>query len=553
LPSSGPVAQRFLSALSARHFSALHELLSHASARRFSTTDIKRTVSQIITTGGVTKLDARSSAGVRQPKAMANPSPSPAPTATVGYTVTYRSAAARRPVSLSGRLDLSYDIHHDDWKVGWSPSLLLPGIKGATGLRATYKQSRRGRILDRKGRVIATGTGQNRRYPFGPLAGATIGTLAPVTKANATDYPDADIGDLVGTSGLEGGLEKELAGRPSSRLDVVGKHGRLLEKVGGYGGKPGRDVKTTLDMGVERVATDALGSQPGGAVVMDPRTGSLLALVASSSFDPNNYVGVAGVSPFNRALSGLYPPGSSFKVVTGSAALDTGVVTPQTQLPGPKDYRGVHNFHNEHFSSISFAGATEFSVNTVFAQVALRLGNKRFMHYIDAFGFNHKVDLPVSAATSSVPPLQDDYDLMFSAFGQAQVLATPLEMATVAATVADHGKRMDPRILSSQRPSGKRIMKRSTAATMTKLMELVVQGGTGVNAQIPGVSVAGKTGTAEVDTPEGRKNHAWFISFVPSVSPRLAVAVVAEYGGVGGVVAAPIARNIMTGSLPLVR
>lgn len=510
---------------------------------------LKRSVTHVLMAGGVTKLATATTGAGRQPRSMPQPTPSNSPVASVPYRVTYDSGAAREPATLWGILDLTYDVQVKGWGVDWSPSILYPGIRGATGLKASYKQSPRGRILDRRGRVLATGTGAHRRYPFGPLAGSTIGTLAPITKKTGSTHPGDEVGDLVGASGLEGGLEHQLAGRPSARFDVVGKHGKVLLKLGRSRGKRGKNVKTTLDMDIEQAATTAMGEKPGGAVVLDPGTGAILAIAASSPFDPNNYVGVSGISPFNRALSGLYPPGSSMKVITASAALDTGVVTPETQLPGPKDYRGVHNFHGEHFTSVSFAQATEFSVNTVFAQVALELGARRFMHYIDGFGFNHKVDLPVETATSSVPPLKDDYDLMFSAFGQAQVLATPLEMATAAAAVADRGVRMEPRIMAATPPHGHRIMKPATAATMTKLMELVVEGGTGTAAQIPGVAVAGKTGTAEVDTSEGRKNHAWFVSFVPATSPRLAVAVVVEYGGVGGEVAAPIARNIMAGSL----
>jgi peptidoglycan glycosyltransferase len=240
------------------------------------------------------------------------------------------------------------------------------------------------------------------------------------------------------------------------------------------------------------------------------------------------------------------------KVVTASAALDSGAVTAGTQLSGPKEFRGVRNFESESFKSLSFAKATEFSVNTAFAQVALKLGARRLHRYAGLFGFNRPPTLPVGAATSSFPLPQDDSDLMWGAVGQAQDVATPLEMASVAATVANRGKRMEPRITVGTPPHGARVISRRAAATMTQLMELVVQGGTGTAANIPGVTVAGKTGTAEVDVDGVRKDHAWFVCFAPASHPQVAVSVVVEYGGVGGEVAAPLARNILERVLPLV-
>jgi peptidoglycan glycosyltransferase len=161
--------------------------------------------------------------------------------------------------------------------------------------------------------------------------------------------------------------------------------------------------------------------------------------------------------------------------------------------------------------------------------------------------------MPLGAATSSFPFPEDEGDVMWGSIGQAQVLATPLHMATIAATIANRGKRMEPRVTFTQRPSGERVVSRKVARTMTGLMESVVREGTGVAAQIDGVRVAGKTGTAEVDVAGERKNHAWFIAFAPADDPKVAIAVVSEYGGVGGQVAAPLARSILTAVLPLVR
>jgi peptidoglycan glycosyltransferase len=411
----------------------------------------------------------------------------------------------------------------------------------------------RASILDRKGRVLAIGAGRGRRYPQGSLAGSSIGHLEPLGKEGAEEHPELDADDLVGGSGLEFGLEDALAGTPGSQITAVDVKGKVVEMLGRIRERRAKDVKTTLDIDVQKAAASGYGSTVGGAVVLDPQTGDVLAVVSSSELDPNNYVGAADVFPFNRALSGLYPPGSAMKVVTASAALDSGVVNAHTQVTGPAEYKGVVNFESGEFGTIDFGTAVQFSVNTAFAQVAEKLGAKRITKYATAFGFNESPKMPLGAATSSFPFPADAGDLLWSSVGQAQVLASPLEMASVAATVANGGRRMEPRILKNDPLEGRRVIAKRKAKTMTALMERVVQGGTGVNAQISGVRVAGKTGTAEVDVDGERKNHAWFICFAPANDPKVAVAVVSEYGGIGGQVAAPLARSILTQVLPLVK
>jgi peptidoglycan glycosyltransferase len=335
-------------------------------------------------------------------------------------------------------------------------------------------------------------------------------------------------------------------------LSAADLTGEPLERLGDSpGGKPGR-VRTTLDLRVQRAAAAALGDTVGGAVVMDPQNGDLLAVVSSSEFNPAFYIGVDELSPFNRALSGLYAPGSSLKVVTAAAALDTRTMKPSSKLSGPGNYRGVRNFESGEFGTIDFAGALKFSVNTAFAQIAEKLGARRLSRYMDAFGFNREPAMPLAAARSSFPYPDSEADLMWGSIGQAAVVATPLQMATVAATIANHGRRAEPRISLDQEIALERVVSGKTAATMTELMENVVKGGTGQRANLGSVSVAGKTGTAELDAA-GTMNHAWFICFAPSDDPEVAVAVVAELGGVGGEVAAPLAARILQSVLPLVR
>ncbi|MEA2460899.1 MAG: penicillin-binding protein [Actinomycetota bacterium] len=497
--------------------------------------------------GEVTSISFDLSGPVEEPSPAASPSDVKA---VLPYTITYFSDAAEGPVIFEGELTTHYDEATDAWSFPVSRRVLWPGMSRVSGFSIGFEWQERGRILDRKGKVFARGSDADRSYPFGVLAGSTIGHLEPLTKEAIGEGAEGEVGDLVGGSGIEAGFQDRLAGTPDRLLQVVDRNGRPIRTVGRVHGSPGRDVKTTLDVDIQRAAAAGFGSTVGGSVVLRPRTGDILAVVTSAELDPNNYVGV-DISPFNRALSGLYPPGSSMKVVTSSAALGTGVVTADTQLTAPPEYKGVRNFEDEHFESLDFATALKFSVNTAFAQVAEKIGANRMTKYANAFGFNTEPKMQLHAATSSYPRPEDEGDLLWSSVGQAQVLATPLEMASVAATVANGGKRMEPRIVLSQKPVGRRVISQRVAATLTRLMEGVVEGGTGVAAQIPGVAVAGKTGTAEVDVGGERKNHAWFVCFAPAGGPKLAVSVVSEYGGIGGEVAAPLARQILSSSLPL--
>ena len=468
--------------------------------------------------------------------------------ATTSYSITYTSDAAASPVELRGRLGLT--LQDGTWTVAWDENKMWPGIEGAAGFAVDVEEPTRGAIVDRNGKVLAKGPADSRRYPHDSVAGSTIGHLEPVSKQEAT--AGLKPGDLVGASGLEAALEEQLTAASGGDLLVVDEAGESIEILGSQpSGQPER-VKVTLDINIQRAAENAFGSTTGGAVVMDPSTGDLLAVVSSSPFNPNNYVGAEGVDPFNRALSGTYPPGSAMKVVTASAALDTKTVTPTTTVTGPKEYKGVHNFESGEFGSISFSVATQNSVNTAFAQIAEELGADRMTAYAESFGFNQKPEMPLDAATPSYPYPDTLTDLMWSSIGQAQVIASPLQMATVAATVANDGIRMEPRILMDDQATGERAMSKKSARQMTKLMELVVTGGTGVAANLGAPTVAGKTGTAEVSVDGKIENHAWFICFAPSDDPEVAVAVVSEFGGVGGQVAAPLAREILQAVLPLV-
>ena len=536
-------AESFFEAWADRDYQAMDSFFTGES--RLGAHPLKAQIKGVLSDGGIEEFEASYEGA---PTDGGEPS---GRTASFPYSVEFTSSAVDEPIELEGTMEWELDEFEDEWELAWEPSLMFPAHQRAARLEIETTWLKRGAILDRDGRKLAVGSVEGRRYPWGSVAGSVVGHIGPASKDQAETL-DLVPGDLIGGSGLEEGLQEELAGRPNTELQVVDKKGKVLDTLGRRKGTRGKNVKTTLDIEIQRAAENAYGATTGGAVVMHPETGDLLAIVSSSPFNPNGYVG-SDVSPFNRALEGRYPPGSSMKVVTAAAALDTGTVTPRTQLNGPAEYQGVRNFESGEFGSLSFASAVQFSVNTAFAQVALDLGTAKLMRYAELFGFNRVPEMPLAAAEPSFPEPVGAGDLMWASIGQAQVLATPLQMATVAATIANGGERMEPRITMLEDPVGERVVTKKTASTMTELMINVVVGGTGQAARLSGIDVAGKTGTAEVDVNGERKNHAWFICFAPANEPSVAVAVVSEYGGVGGQVAAPLARQILSNTMLIIQ
>ncbi len=549
IPAAGDAAAAFVEAWNEGEATAMSDLLVGGSS--LTTNELDKILSTAPGKGVAEGYEVALTEEVQTPSGEEVAESDDEVTVAAPYGISY-DVESFTDTTLEGNFELAYDQEDSEWSVDIGSGLMFPGVEGAKRLDLKADWPARGKIVDRSGRALAKGDGLARNYSFGSLAGSTIGHIEPLTRKALKDAaPGHEIGDLVGGSGLEHAYEDRLAGSPELTLRAVDKKGKSVLVMGEQPGGPSRNVRATLDIEVQRATSNAFGSTVGGAVVLDPKNGDVLAAVTSSEIDPNGYVGAAGVEPFNRALSGTYPPGSSMKVVTAGAALDTGVVKPSTQLTGPAEYQGVRNFESGAYASLDFATAVRFSVNTAFAQVALDLGAKRLSKYAELFGFNRPPAMPLEAAESSFPFPEDPGDLMWGSIGQAQDLATPLEMASIAATVANDGKRMEPRSSSSDPKKGKRVLRKATARELAVLMEGAVNGGTGTGARISGVRIAGKTGTAEVDVGGKRKNHAWFITFAPIGSPQVAIAVVSEYGGIGGQVAAPIARNIYIGVLPL--
>jgi penicillin-binding protein A len=411
-----------------------------------------------------------------------------------------------------------------------------------------------------------------RRYPQRGLAAQVIGySTSSGTRA-----------------GLEESLNDYLTGA-NSNLSNAFRH--TLDSLGG-GTVHGNDVVLTLRPVAQRLALEQLAGRCGAVVAMNPRTGQVYVMASSPTYDPNLFSQAGGYAKIlkirgacgdasalvNNATAGLYTPGSTFKMVTAAAALDTGAFKPTSTFYDPGycvDYgKKVFNSGNpdqtgpETFGNVTLAQGFEHSINSVFCNVGEKLGAKTVLDYARRFGFYSTPPLETPASERAPSGLYVGHRLYWPkdfnsvdvgrlAFGQERMVVTPLQMLLVASTIANGGEVPRPYIV--QRvvgPDGSvisttrsqmlgRAIKAQTASELTQMMVSVVQGGTGTAAQIPGVQVAGKTGTAE--TAVNHVYNAWFVCFAPADNPRVAVAVVVEKqpNGFGGSVAAPIAKAVL--------
>ena len=371
-----------------------------------------------------------------------------------------------------------------------------------------------------------------------------------------------------GSAGIEKSYNRELTGKQDEFKS-------LIDQLGG-GTKQGDDLHTTLDPRAQRTAIAALGGQRGSIVALDPSSGAIRVMASVPDYDPNDVparyaqLNRDPSSPlFNRATQAGYPPGSTFKVVTAAAALDSGRYTPDSFISGRnnKVISGVplQNSGGAEYGTISLTDALTHSVNTVFGEVGEKLGKRTMFRYMQRFGFGSKLGLDYPSEEiapsgvfqgSRVLGPSDSVDIGRVAIGQERLKVTPLQMAMVASAVANGGRLMKPRLVdrvttpdgaprSRNRPTERAtVMSRRAASQLAGMMSRVVGEGTGTAAALQGIDVAGKTGTAEV--ANGASNQAWFIAFAPVSDPRVAIAVTVERtSGQGGTVAAPIAKQVM--------
>jgi peptidoglycan glycosyltransferase len=348
----------------------------------------------------------------------------------------------------------------------------------------------------------------------------------------------------------------------------------------------GASLELTLNPRAQKAADEALGDQRGAVVAMDPKTGAILAMVSNPDYDPGSLtshdskeveaawkkLNADPARPLvNRAISGnLYPPGSTFKIVTAAAALSSGKYTEETKIPGPATLdlpqtdADLPNSNKQACgpdNETTLKHALEISCNTAFGWLGMELGAEDFRAQAAKFGVGDSLEIPMRVAPSSVPAELNQPQLAQSAIGQYDVRVTPLQVAMISSAVANRGIVMKPYMVKSVLSSDldtieeaspsqlSQAVEADDASALTRMMEAVVETGSGQAAQISGVSVAGKTGTAQHAT--GKPPHAWFTGFAPADDPQVAVAVVVEDGGsagseaAGGRVAAPIAKAVM--------
>jgi penicillin-binding protein A len=471
---------------------------------------------------------------------------------------------------LWGRLRLTLTLNTDSVegssRVMWSPSLVFPGLPAGTTLSRRTVLPRRATLLARNGTVLAESPpeGQSgRSSPLGELATAVVGSVGPIPSARlkALEAEGVPANADIGVSGLELALDSRLRGRPGGEL--LGGSRVLASSAP----RAATAVRTTISPSVQSEAVTALGGQLGGIVAMQPSTGQILA--------------VAGIG-----LDGLQPPGSTFKIVTVSGVLSAHIATPRTVFPyathATLDGVTLNNSNGEECGG-SLELAFAVSCNSVFTPLGVKLGADKLVAMAEKFGFNQEPGLP-GASRSTLPAasdIQGELDIGSTAIGQGEVLATPLQMLTVAAAIADGGHRPSPSFLPGTPHGGAQAVSPTVARTVRHLMTEVVREGTGRSAAIPDVVVAGKTGTAELKaacTPAGEEpsshedehesehegttpetcqgsetpssnTDAWFTAFAPAVHPRIAVCVLLVKDGAGGDTAAPVAREVLEAGL----
>jgi cell division protein FtsI/penicillin-binding protein 2 len=388
--------------------------------------------------------------------------------------------------------------------VDWDPSLRLPGL-------------RRGEVVHKRS---------------GPAPRRAAVLAADGTRLDATAL-GASIAGRAGANptGLERIYDRRLSGHPSERLlfgTRVIAHAPLVR---------GRSLPTTISPGLMGRAAAALGPQLGGVAVIRPRDGAVQALVG-------------------LAVSAPQPPGSTFKIITVSAALQSGIATPSTTYP-VRTYATLSGVQLRNASGEACGGslteAFTVSCNSVFAPLGAKLGAQRLVGTARAFGFDEQPKIPAAKPSTISPPsrLRDSLAVGAAAIGQDRDLATPLQMASVGATIALDGRRVQPRITTIDPVHSERVLSTKVAHQVRSMMLNVVRSGTGTAAAIPGVEVAGKTGTAELrpNSTNPKDADAWFVAFAPAQHPSVVVAVMLVGAGFGGTAAAPIARQVLQAAL----
>jgi peptidoglycan glycosyltransferase len=526
-PPGAGVARQWAAAWERGDYAAMHGLLSEAASKRTSLKRFARTYRQAGETITLNRLRAA------QPREAAD--------GAYDVPIAMQTRIFGR---LKGTVRLPMVDTADGKAVEWSPRLVYPGLRRGEKLTRETTLGTRGDILARDNTPLAKGP--DRLSDLGPLAAEVAGRIGPAPPDRAAELERRGVPDgaPVGLTGLEREFDARLAGSPGG---VLRAGARVVARAQA---RDGIDVRTAIDPDIQRAAVEALAGRFGGIAVLRPATGEVL--------------GLSGI-----AFSAPQPPGSTFKIITLAAALEARKVRARSSFPVQTEttLEGVklQNAHGEACGG-SLKSSFAESCNSVFAPLGAKVGARRLVETAERFGFNQDPG-PVGAARSTIPApdeIGDDLAVGSSAIGQGKVLATPLELATVAATIGLRGRRVAPVLSRGAQGEETRAASTRTAAVIARFMRAVVTDGTGVGAAVPGVKVAGKTGTAELRStvnddpqptepgatpspqPEEDKTDtdAWFVGFAPYAHPRVAVAVLLVGQGAGGETAAPAAKTV---------
>ncbi len=437
------------------------------------------------------------------------------------------------------------------WQAWRGPALAV--APGNPRVLEAERRAQRGPILDRAGRPLVQSEDGRRT------------TATPIT-AHVTGY----FSYRYGRTGIERANNEVLSGR-----EGVPPLARLLRDLSGAP-RRGGTVQLTIDSQLQAVADRALGDVRGAVVVIDVRTGAVLVALSKPYFDTARVDELwPGLSQnearplYNRVSQGLYVPGSTFKLVTAAAALDTGLLRPSTQVSDPTGETVIDGFRITDAErpprpTFDFAHALAWSSNVVFAQVGVQLGEERLRDYAGRFGMGRQIPFELETSPTSVSRTAPMSRILLAstAFGQGELLMSPLQMALVGAAIARDGDVPRPFVVQEvRRPSGAvlartqpatlgRATTPGTAAQLREMMALAVEEGFGRAAAVPGVRVGGKTGTAQ--SVPGLPDHSWFVGIAPVERPRLAIVVLKEFSGWGAEEAAPVARQVLERALQAV-
>jgi hypothetical protein len=541
-------ARRFVDAWARREFAAMYKELNPGSQHKIGLNDFVIAYREASEDATLRSLEAGSvgnANSVEVPEAGSSASTR----TVVPVPITARTVAF-------GPVEATLELPFAEGGIAWERSLAFPGLHSGEHLEGQIELAPRAPILAADGSPLAEGPAEARAHPLG---GAAIDVTGEVGTAEETDphilarqgfAPDTP----VGISGLERAFNARLAGRPGGSLLAVAKSGGSARILAKAEPRPGTAVKTTIDPDLQTAAVAALAGRVGGIALLDADNGDVR--------------GLAG-----QAFSAPQPPGSTFKTITTTAALQKGVVSLDDEFEITNGVnvggRFIENANGEYCGG-TFRQAFAESCNADFAPLGPKIGNDELVATAERFGFNSPPTLYASRIVAQVEPeestipteIGDELDLGVSAIGQGEVLATPLQMATVAQAIGNGGVREPTSIVTNEklRPETKpvRVMSKKVADELTELMIGVVTEGTGTAGAIPEAQVAGKTGTAELGPRPGQENaphpqqrkDAWFAAFAPAEGAKLAIGVLLiEAEAAGGEVAAPAASEVLSAGL----